>query len=95
MSSPANRFDFWHSMRELGRLVLRSGAPGLAWRIPLALGLVFGGKLAGVWGPVMLGDAINTLPTGAQEVANLSRDFILLALTFAGLRLIEIGRAHV
>ena len=55
MSSPANRFDFWHSMRELGRLVLRSGAPGLAWRIPLALGLVFGGKLAGVWGPVMLG----------------------------------------
>ena len=88
MSSPANRFDFWHSMRELGRLVLRSGAPGLAWRIPLALGLVFGGKLAGVWGPVMLGDAINTLPTGAQEVANLSRDFILLALTFAGLRLI-------
>ena len=88
MSSPANRFDFWHSMRELGRLVLRSGAPGLAWRIPLALGLVFGGKLAGVWGPVMLGDAINTLPTGAQEVANLSRDFILLALAFAGLRLI-------
>jgi len=48
-------------MRDLGRLVLRSGAPQLGLRLTLALGLVFLGKLAGVWSPVVLGDAINHL----------------------------------
>ena len=34
----APRFDFWRSMAELVALVMRSGAAGLAWRVPAALG---------------------------------------------------------
>ena len=48
-------------MADLGRLVLRSGAPRLRLRIAAALALVFVGKLAGVFSPVLLGDAINRL----------------------------------
>lgn len=54
-------FDFWSSMGDLGRLVLRSGAPRLRLRLALALGLVFLGKVAGVWSPVAFGDALNRL----------------------------------
>ena len=85
----AARFDFWRSMAELVALVMRSGAAGLAWRVPAALGLVFVGKLAGVWGPVMLGDAINTLAPIAKTGIQIGTDFIVLALSFAGLRLIS------
>jgi len=83
------RFSFWSSMADLGRLVLRSGAPGLAWRIPSALILVFAGKLAGVWAPVMLGEAINTLSPGAQAGVVLGANFVGLALAFAALRLLS------
>ncbi|MDE2488716.1 MAG: ABC transporter ATP-binding protein/permease [Alphaproteobacteria bacterium] len=48
-------------MADLGRLVLRSGAPRLKLRLAAALGLVFLGKVAGVWSPVAFGDAINVL----------------------------------
>jgi ATP-binding cassette subfamily B protein len=82
------KFAFWASMADLGRLVMRSGAPQLRLRIGAALGLVFVGKLAGVVAPVMLGDAINTLSPGAQGVVMLGRDFLVLALAFAGLRLL-------
>jgi len=84
------RFDFWGSMADLWRLVLRSGAPGLAWRIGLALVLIFIGKAAGVAAPVLLGEAINRLsdlrPSGTALA--LGGGFLLLALGFAGLRLI-------
>jgi ABC-type transport system involved in Fe-S cluster assembly fused permease/ATPase subunit len=82
-------FGFWRSMSELARLVLRSGAAGLRWRLPLALGLVFLGKLAGVCAPVMLGDAINTLAPAKGETLQLGADFVTLALAFAGFRLIS------
>ncbi len=88
VAAPATRFDFWRSMADLGRLVMRSGAPGLAWRIPAALLLVFTGKLAGVWAPVMLGDAINTLTPVAGEGVRLGAGFVGLALSFAALRTI-------
>jgi ATP-binding cassette subfamily B protein len=61
VAAPAVTFDFWTSMRDLGRLVLRSEAPQLRLRLVAALGLVFLGKVAGVWSPVALGDAINHL----------------------------------
>lgn len=84
------RFDFWGSMADLWRLVLRSGAPGLAWRIGLALVLIFIGKAAGVAAPVLLGEAINRLsdlrPSGTALA--LGGGFLLLALGFAGLRLV-------
>ena len=61
VAAPTVTFNFWSSMRDLARLVLRSGAPQLTLRLAAALGLVFLGKVAGVWSPVVLGDAINRL----------------------------------
>ena len=83
------RFSFWSSMADLGRLVLRCGAPGLGWRIPSALILVFAGKLAGVWAPVMLGEAINTLSPSVKSAIALGANFVGLALAFAALRLVS------
>jgi ABC-type transport system involved in Fe-S cluster assembly fused permease/ATPase subunit len=86
--APANtKFDFWTSMGDLGRLVMRSGAPQLRLRIAAALALVFVGKLCGVIAPVMLGDAINTLRPVAEGGLAVGATFLGLALAFAGLRL--------
>jgi ATP-binding cassette subfamily B protein len=82
------KFDFWSSMADLGRLVMRSGAPQLRLRIAGALVLVFVGKFAGVIAPVMLGDAINTLRPLAEGGVRIGTTFILLALGFAALRLV-------
>jgi ABC-type transport system involved in Fe-S cluster assembly fused permease/ATPase subunit len=83
------KFDFWHSMADLGRLVLRSGAPRLGLRIAAALVLVVAGKLASVWGPVVLGDAVNTLAPGQTAAAGgLGADFVTGALIFAALSLV-------
>ena len=84
----ATKFEFWSSMADLGRLVMRSGAPQLRLRIGAALALVFVGKLCGVIAPVMLGDAINTLQPAAQGGVALGATFIILAVAFAGLRLV-------
>src|SRR6201996_2811460 len=79
------KFSFWRSMGDLGRLVMRSGAPFLRVRIALALGLVIVGKFAGVWAPVVLGDAVN----GLREVAGaLPMAFVVGAVAYAGLMLI-------
>jgi ATP-binding cassette subfamily B protein len=87
--SPASaKFDFWRSMADLGRLVMRSGAPGLSWRIPASLVLVFVGKAAGVGAPVALGEAINILAPGGGEVGEVGALFLTFAVAFAGLRLV-------
>jgi len=72
------RLSFWASMADLGRLVMRSGAPFLRLRIAAALTLVFVGKFAGVLSPVLMGDAINHLApkTGAPSLSL----FVLSAL---------------
>ena len=82
------KFSFWGSLADLGRLVMRSGAPQLRLRIAAALALVFVGKAAGVIAPVMLGDAINTLQPVAQGGVAMGAAFILLVAAFAGLRLV-------
>lgn len=82
------RFDFWGSMADLGRLVMRSGAPQLRPRIAAALVLVFMGKLAGVLAPVLLGDAINTLTPTGQGAVLVGAHFVGLAVGFAMLRLV-------
>ena len=90
-TAPAGvRFDFWSSMADLWRLVLRCGAPGLGWRIGLALVLIVVGKAAGVAAPVLLGDAINRLagPGQGHGALALGGTFLLLALGFAGLRMV-------
>ncbi len=85
--APASaKFDFWRSMADLGALVMRSGAPGLRWRVGASRLLVFLGKLAGVAAPVALGEAINRLAPGGGQAAELGFDFLLLALAFVGLR---------
>jgi ATP-binding cassette subfamily B protein len=81
------KFSFWASMGDLGRLVMRSGAPQLRARIAAALVLVFVGKAAGVIAPVMLGDAINTLRPVAEGGVAIGATFVMLAIAFAGLRL--------
>jgi ATP-binding cassette, subfamily B, heavy metal transporter len=82
------KFDFWASMADLGRLVLRSGTPHLRLRIAAALILVIIGKLAGVWAPVMLGDAIDSLTPAQQGGMVVGSAFLSLAVGFAGLRLV-------
>ena len=66
LGTPGTKFSFWTSMADLGQLVMRSGASHLRLRIAGALGLVFAGKFAGVWAPVILGDAISALSQGGQ-----------------------------
>ncbi|HEY2356688.1 MAG TPA: ABC transporter transmembrane domain-containing protein, partial [Phenylobacterium sp.] len=87
--TPADtRFSFWGSLADLGRLVMRSGAPQLRLRIGVALVLVFVGKLAGVIAPVMLGDAINTLRPVAEGGVAVGPTFLVLVAAFATLRLV-------
>jgi len=85
IAPPEVKFSFWASMADLGRLVMRSGAPQLRLRIAVALGLVFAGKLAGVIAPVMMGDAIDTLRPVAQGGIPIGATFVLFALAYAGL----------
>src|SRR5579859_4992160 len=81
------RFSFWSAMADLGRLVMRSGAPQLRLRIAVALGLVFVGKAAGVIAPIMLGDAISTLRPVVEGGLAIGAPFLLLVAAFACLRL--------
>jgi len=74
-------------MADLGRLVMRSGAPQLRLRIAVALGLVFVGKAAGVIAPIMLGDAISTLRPVVEGGLAIGAPFLLLVAAFACLRL--------
>jgi ATP-binding cassette subfamily B protein len=84
------KFDFWRSMADLGRLVMRSGAPWLRLRITAALGLVIVGKFAGVWAPVVVGDAIDGLKEGLGGVtsAAVPMGFVMGAVGYAGLMLL-------
>ncbi len=68
---------FFKAIADLARLVLRSKAPGLSWRLTLAITLTVVGKAVGVAAPFVLGAAINHLTRG-QGVA------FSTALTFAG-----------
>jgi ATP-binding cassette subfamily B protein len=79
------KFSFWRSMADLGQLVMRSGAPWLRTRIAVALVLVFVGKFAGVWAPVVLGDAISGLKAAGGE--GLPMAFMFGAVGYAGLTL--------
>jgi ABC-type transport system involved in Fe-S cluster assembly fused permease/ATPase subunit len=81
------RFDFWSSMGDLARLVLRSRAPGLKSRLAAALALVLLGKWTGVYAPLLLGKAINALAHG-HATATLSVAFLGLVAGYVALRFI-------
>ena len=82
------RFDFWSSMGDLVRLVLRSRAPGLKSRLVAALTLVLLGKWTGVYAPLLLGKAVNSLARGHSAQASLSVAFLSLVIGYVGLRFI-------
>ncbi len=88
----AVRFSFWSSMADLGRLVLRSGAPGLKTRLAVALVLVLVGKTAGILSPIFLGEAVNALEdtlhraSAAHVHASLTTGFLWMILAAALLR---------
>src|SRR5258707_10567434 len=85
IAAAQTKFSFWGSMADLGRLVMRSGAPFLRLRIAAALALVFVGKFAGVISPVLFGDAINHLApkTGTPSLSL----FVIAALGSSALSL--------
>jgi ATP-binding cassette subfamily B protein len=86
-AAAAGGFSPSRALRDLGRLVMRSGAPQLPLRLTASVVLVLVGKLAAVSAPVMLGEAINTLSV-AGGVVTLGAGFLGLALAFAGLRMV-------
>jgi len=83
------KFNFWTSMAELVRLVLRSRAPGLRSRLALALGLVLIGKWTGVYAPVLIGQAIDAASKGKGAPETLFAVFMGLAAGWVLLRFIS------
>jgi ATP-binding cassette subfamily B protein len=83
-ATPARRFDFWSSMADLVRLVMRSPAPRLKSRLTLALALVLAGKWTGVVGPLLISGAIDRL-AGRGGAAGALHDPHALFVGFAGL----------
>jgi ATP-binding cassette subfamily B protein len=84
---------FLKATLDLFRLLLRSRAPGLYWRLGAALVLTVGGKALGVLAPLVLGAAVNQL-TGGAPVRHAGAPLHAAiatapgaALTFAGLAL--------
>jgi ATP-binding cassette, subfamily B, heavy metal transporter len=82
------KFNFWSSMAELVRLVLRSRAQGLRSRLAIALGLVLIGKWTGVYAPVLIGQAIDAGGKGRGAPETLFAVFMGLAAGWVLLRFI-------
>ncbi len=66
------------ALKDLLAVILRSGAPGLRWRLGGALTLTLGGKVLGVLAPLLLGAAVNDLSVGKSASAQ-------VGIAFAGL----------
>ncbi|MDG2522491.1 ABC transporter ATP-binding protein/permease [Caulobacter segnis] len=77
------------ALGDLGRLLLRSDAPGLKWRLSAALFLTIVGKALGVVGPLLLGAAVNRLTAGQGAVATVTFAFAGLALGWALIRFLS------
>jgi ABC-type transport system involved in Fe-S cluster assembly fused permease/ATPase subunit len=69
--------------------VLRSNAPGLRWRVSLALGFTLVGKALGVLAPLLLGAAVNKLAAGHGAVGAVTWAFAGLAAGWALVRFIS------
>lgn len=83
------KFDFWSSMADLARLVVRSGTRGLKTRLFLALALVLLGKWTGVNAPVWIGRAIDSLSHGRGLGQTVFAIFAGLAASWVLLRFIS------
>ena len=76
------------ALTDLFRLVLRSGAKGLWWRLTLALAFTIIGSVTGVIAPLYLGRAVNSLSAGRGMAAQLGLAAAGLAVGWAALRLV-------
>jgi ATP-binding cassette subfamily B protein len=85
--APASaQIRFFPAMGDLIQLVLRSRAPGLRWRLTVALALTLAGKVLGVLAPLLLGAAVNKLGHGQNTVVQVSMAFGGLAVGWALIR---------
>ncbi|WP_419255401.1 ABCB family ABC transporter ATP-binding protein/permease [Caulobacter sp. ErkDOM-YI] len=89
IAPPAVRVRFWSAMGDLFRLVLRSKAPGLRWRVSLALVFTLIGKALGVLAPLLLGAAVNRLAAGQDVATSATWTFAGLAAGWALVRFIS------
>ena len=67
VADAGTKFNFWTSMADLVRLLLRSKAKGLKTRLAAALTLVLIGKWTGVTAPLLIQSAIDHLNRGQSS----------------------------
>ncbi|CAN1529044.1 ATM1 ABC-type transport system involved in Fe-S cluster assembly, permease and ATPase components [Caulobacteraceae bacterium] len=77
------------ALKDLASLVLRSGAPGLTWRLTTALILTLAGKVLGVTAPLLLGAAVNHLAKGQGAGFQIGSAFAGMALGWALIRFLS------
>ncbi|HXQ09437.1 MAG TPA: ABC transporter ATP-binding protein/permease [Caulobacteraceae bacterium] len=82
------KFNFWTSMADLARLVMRSRARGLKTRLGVALVLVLVGKWTAVNSPIWIGRAIDALSHGRSAAATVFAVFMGFAVFWVLLRFI-------
>ncbi len=61
LETPPAKLSLLAAMVDLAKLVARSKAPGLRWRLVVSLVLTFGSKITDVLAPLFLGVAVNRL----------------------------------
>ena len=88
VAAPEVKANGWKALADLFSLVMRSKAPGLRWRVTLALAFTFVGKLLGVVAPLLLGKAVNALSAGQNAGVQLGLSFAALAGGWALIRFI-------
>ena len=79
----------WQALTDLLRVVGRSGAPQLPWRITGAIGLTLAGKGLGVAAPLILGAAVNHLAAGQGAAAAVGWGFAAFAVGWALVRFLS------
>jgi len=88
VASPEVKANGWKALADLFSLVMRSKAPGLRWRVTLALVFTFAGKFLGVVAPLLLGKAVNALSAGQGAAVQVGLTFAALAGGWALIRFI-------
>jgi ABC-type transport system involved in Fe-S cluster assembly fused permease/ATPase subunit len=83
------RLSLLAAVVDLWRLILRSDAPGLAWRTAAALSLIVVGKALAVWAPFLFGHMINGLTRGRGPTESLFEAFAVAAIGWASLNFLS------
>lgn len=89
IAKPDQPVRFWKAMGDLVQLVLRSRAPGLRWRVTVALLLTLAGKVLGVLAPLLLGAAVNQLAAGQGAATAATLAFAGMAVGWTLVRFIS------